>query len=167
MQLRRDTLLAVVSLALAAGAAQACPKHSTKTAAAVTPPASRATVVAWKPRVWTPVAPNATQAQGLRVAIDPVDGTMGMPSADEMSQQVVITDDTPVSTFRRANGSVFATLDERFAEFAVVTLGPDGKPAWTCVHGTRGAEQFMVKPFVAPRATATAAPAPGTVWEEK
>jgi hypothetical protein len=92
---------------------------------------------------------------GMQVAIDPVDGAYSMPAPDETPQVVVPAEDAPVAVTRRMNGSVRAQLDERFADFAVVTLGPDGKPRWTCVHGSKQADQFM------------RAPAPGTVWEEK
>ncbi len=167
MHLRRDTLLAAVLLALVAGTAQTCPRHTTRTAAAVTPPASHATVVAWKPRAWTPLALSAKQAQGMRVAIDPVDGTMSMPAADDATQWVVIDDGTPIPMRTRANGSRFAMLDDRFAEYSMATSGPDGKPSWTCVHGPQGAEQFMRKPTVPSKAATLAVPAPGTVWEVK
>ena len=165
MILRREILAAAVLTALIAGAAQACPNHSVKTAAVITPPASHATVVAWKPRAWAPTAANASLAQGLRVAIDPVDGTMSMPGPDAFTNDVRIEDDAPVATFRRDNGSTRATLDARFEEFAVVSLGTDGKPSWTCVRGPQGAAQFMkngAKP-----AAKSAAPPPGLQWEVK
>jgi hypothetical protein len=56
---------------------------------------------------------------------------------------------------------VRAQLDERFADFAVVSLGSDGKPRWTCVHGSTQADKFMRAPAPA------LPPAPGTVWEDK
>ena len=168
MSIRHYLFLAAGLMALVAGAAQACPNHSTshgsKSAVVLTPPASHAAVVAWKSRAWAPTMLTPAQAQGLRVAIDPVDGTMSMPAADELQQRIVIDENTPVDMLRRSNGSLRATLDDRFAEFAVVTLGVDGKPSWTCVHGTQGAERFMKQP--APAAvSATRAPSPGTVWE--
>jgi len=61
----------------------------------------------------------------------------------------------------RSDGSIRATLDDRFADFAVVTLGADGKPRWTCVHGSAQADKFMRVPAPA------MPPAPGTVWEDK
>ena len=100
-------------------------------------------------------------AQGLRVSIDPVDGAMGMPSADETPQVMVAGEDAPVAVTRRNDGSVRAALDERFADFAVVSMGADGKPHWTCVHGSAQASKFMSAPKPA------MPPAPGTVWEEK
>jgi hypothetical protein len=106
---------------------------------------------------------NLSTTQGLRVAIDPVDGTLSMPTPDQLNSDVIIQNEAPVSTVRRADGSVRATLDDRFAEFAVVQIGADGKPTWTCVHGTSGAAQFMKHPVV----PAAGAAAPATQWVEK
>ena len=141
MLLRPHILMAGGLLALSASAATACPNFH---------------------RLASPAA-----SPGLRVAIDPVDGSLGMPLAEEFSQEIVIESEAPVSIFRRADGSVRAQLDERFAEFAVATLGADGKPGWTCVKGLRGASQFMKSPAVPATVAAPVAPAPGTVWEEK
>jgi len=158
MHLRRIVLLGAGLAAIAVGSTRACPDHDSKTAVVpATRPASAHALLAWKPRAWAPVAAN-----GLRVSIDPVDGAYSMPAPDQ-TPQVVMTpdDDAPVQTTRRADGSTRAQLDQRFAEFAVVTLGPDGKPRWSCVHGSAGANQFMRAPAPAPE------PAPGTVWVEK
>jgi hypothetical protein len=150
-------LLGAGFAAIAAVSAHACPDHSAKTAAAnLQRPASASTLVAWRPRAWSPIAAN-----GLRVSIDPVDGAMGMPPADDTPQVMVSREAEPVAVTRRSDGSVRAQLDERFADFAVVTLGADGKPRWTCVHGSAQAAKFMSAPAPA------MAPAPGTVWEEK
>ena len=156
----RYTLRAAVLMAVTAATVHACPNHAadpSRTAMKPTPPPSHASVVAWKPRAWSPVA----AAQGLVISIDPVDGAMGMPPADELGSLARTGDDAPVATFRRANGSVRATLDDRFADFAVVKLGADGLPVWTCVHGTDGAAQFMKHPVV----KSNAAPAPSIKWE--
>jgi hypothetical protein len=163
MPKRRTLLLVTGLLGLAAASAHACPNHTATTAAVLTPPPSHAAVVAWKPRAWSPPALNASTTQGLRVAIDPVDGTLSMPTADQLNSDLVIQSDAPVSTLRRADGSVRAALDDRFAEYAVVTIGADGKPTWTCVHGTSGATQFMKHPVV----PAAGAAAPSTPWEVK
>ena len=157
MHLRRIMLLGAGLAAIAAGSAWAC-SHDQKTAAITAArPASARALLAWKPRAWAPVAAN-----GLRVAIDPVDGAYSMPAPDQ-TPQVVVTpaDDAPVPVMHRADGSSRATLDQRFADFAVVTFGADGKPRWTCVHGSTEANKFMRAPAPAPQ------PAPGTVWEEK
>lgn len=163
MALRSHALLLAVASLIVAGASQACPDHASKHTAALTRPASAAAVVAWKPRAWTPAAPAS--AQGLRVSIDPVDGTLSMPSADELpAGDLRIGDESPRQVLRRADGSVRATLDERFEDFAVVRLGTDGKPKWTCVRGPQGAAQFL-KAAAAP--ATVPAPAAGTVWEDQ
>ncbi len=151
MHLRRHIILGAALTALVAGSVQACPNHSTRTASLAVPrivgSTRAATLVAWKPRAWAPATLAASQAQGLRVAIDPVDGTLGMPSADELSQQVRVgDDDTPVQVDRAADGTLTAHLDERWANFGVATIGPDGKPSWSCVQGKQGAATYMKKP---------------------
>ena len=128
--------------------------------------ARAAALLAWKPRAWAPATLAAPRAQGLRVAIDPVDGTLGMPTGDEWSQDIVIGDGTtglgeaPLRIDRAPNGTLTAHLDDRWAEYAVATIGPDGKPGWTCVEGTRGAARFMRQP-IAPMTPAA------PVWEDK
>jgi len=157
MHLRQLVLLGAGLAAIAAGSARACPDHSATTAVSTARrPASAAALLAWRPRAWAPLAANAMQ-----VSIDPVDGAYSMPAADETPQLTVPVEEAPVAVTRRANGSVRAQLDERFADFAVVTLGADGKPRWTCVHGNGQADKFMRAPAPA------LPPAPGTVWEEK
>jgi len=158
MHLRRLVLLGAGLAAIAVGSARACPDSDSKTAvSAARRPTSARALLAWKPRAWSPIVAN-----GLRVAIDPVDGAYSMPAPDETPQMVVTPgDEAPVATTRRADGSVRAQLDQRFADYAVVTLGPDGKPRWTCVHGNAEAAKFMRAP------AAALPPAPGTVWEEK
>ena len=146
------TLLAVS--ALGAGHVLACPHHDSRSAAALeaagsavrsTPVHARAAaLVAWKPRAWQPALP--VPAQGLRVSIDPIDGAMGMPPADELAQQVVVADDTPAQIDRAADGTLTAHLDDRWADFAVATVGADGKPAWTCVPGRSAAVRFLRQP---------------------
>lgn len=160
MQLCRVIVLGAGLAAIAAGSALACPGHASKSAtksANLTPrSASASALVAWKPRAWTPVAAN-----GMQVSIDPVDGAYSMPTPGTTNYIMVPAGDEPVAVTRRMDGSVRATLDERFADFAVVTLGADGKPRWTCVHGSGQADKLMRAPAPA------LPPAPGTVWEEK
>src|SRR5262249_13463304 len=133
-------------------------------AIAAAPSAARAAaLVAWKPRAWSP-AEGTASARGLRVAIDPVDGAYGMPAADETPQLRAPDDDAPVAQVRRPDGSGFAMLDEPFADFAGVALGADGRPHWSCVHGSRAAAKFMRAPVLP---SSLPPPAPGTVWVEK
>ena len=163
----RQIILGAGLAALAVGSAQACPDHAAKTAVITSPHrVAASTLVAWKPRAWSPVSGSTVASQGLRVSIDPVDGAMGMPAVDETPQVMVPGEDAPVSVTRRGDGSVRAALDERFADFAVVSMGADGKPHWTCVHGSAEAAKFVSTPKPASLQPAMP-PAPDTVWEEK
>src|SRR5688572_30718165 len=158
-------LRAILLTGVVAGAAQACPDHGEKAAARVTRTPSQAALVAWKPRAWAPPAHVVPAASaGMRVARDPVDGTLTMPGPDEVGLEVqgVVGERRPVALTRRANGAVRAQLDESFHEYAVVRIGPDGKPTWTCVSGPEEAGRFVKAP-AAPART----PATGTKWEEK
>ncbi len=144
--------------------ARACPEHGTKSALQLKPrTASAAALVAWKPRAWSPAATSAEA--GLVVSIDPVDGTLGMPAPGELSASAGIGEEDlrPVSMIRRANGSGRAQLDERWESHAMATIGPDGKPRWTCVDGKIGAERFLKSPVIPVTAPVRTAP----VWEEK
>ena len=162
MQLRRDISIWALALTCISGSVWACSETPAVSAASVSS-TSRTALLSWKPRAWTPPARGTALANGLRVSIDPVDGAYSMPTSDERpAGDLRIDDATPREVLRRADGSVRATLDERFEEFAVVKMGKDGKPAWTCVHGPQGAAQFLRS------ATAPApVPTPGTVWEVK
>lgn len=135
-------------------AARACPQsHSASAAPALHPHPRAAEIAAFRPHAWRPVAfavGTATLA-GVVVSIDPVDGVMSVPAPGSLESALGVTpgeDLTPVSVLRRADGSVRVQLDERWESHAVATIGPDGKPHWTCVAGTQGAEQFMKHPFV-------------------
>ena len=161
----RDLLRALLLTGVVAGAAQACPDHvGAKAAARVTRTPSQAALVAWKPRAWAPPATILPAASaGLRVARDPVDGTLSMPGPDEtgLEMQARVGERRPVAMTRRANGAIRAQLDESFHEYAVVRLGPDGKPYWTCVSGPEEAGRFV-------KASATPARPPvSTKWEDK
>jgi hypothetical protein len=68
---------------------------------------------------------------------------MGMPPVDELMSSAMIAREAPVLITRRANGGFRAQLDDRFAEYAVVSIGADGKPHWTCVHGPDRAARFV------------------------
>ena len=148
MSLRR-LLMMSASLAVFTATAQACPEHGTKSAAQLKPSTAKASaLLAWKPRAWAP--PVASASSGLRVAIDPVDGTLSMPAPGELETSAGVGEEDmrPVSVTRRANGSGRAQLDERWESHAMATMGPDGKPRWTCVDGKAGAERFLKNPVV-------------------
>jgi hypothetical protein len=125
-------------------------------------------LVAWRPHPWTPAAPVPLRPNGLRVAIDPVDGTLGMPAPDEPAWALAAGDDRPVRVTYRANGSGRAQLDDRWADFAVVTLGADGKPVWSCVHGSRGAARWLnLTREASPPCADSPAPPPIAPWADK
>jgi hypothetical protein len=161
----RDLLRALLLTGVVAGAAQACPDHAgDKAAARVSRSPSHAALVAWKPRAWAPPAQVLPAASvGMRVARDPVDGTLTMPGPDEvgLEMQARIGERRPVAMTRRANGAIRAQLDESFHEYAVVRIGADGRPHWTCVSGPAEAERALKAP------PATRTPATGTKWEDK
>src|SRR5258706_7782486 len=120
-------LIGTCLAAAAAGEARACPDPGAAKSAESLRPASASHLLAWRPRAWSPAPLLASR---LRVAIDPVDCAYGMPADDAFAASAVVADDAPVSVVRRANGSGLAVLDDPFAEFAVVSLGADGKPHW-------------------------------------
>jgi hypothetical protein len=69
-----------------------------------------------------------------------------MPAPGQTRFIAVPADDQPIAVTRRMDGSVRAALDERFADFAVVTLGADGKPRWTCVTAAGRRTRLMRRP---------------------
>jgi hypothetical protein len=157
MLLRRLTILCLGLLAITASA-QACPDHAAKSADAGLAPRTASALVAWKPRVWHPA--GSLPAAGLRVAIDPVDGAIGMPTADAFGVDVAVgeQDLRPVSMLHRVDGSIRAQLDERWESHAVATLGPDGKPRWTCVDGLVGVQRFLQHPVIPAPVSSTPVP---------
>lgn len=164
--MHREVLRAVVLTALLAGTAQACSNHSDDATAMTIGPrtAKQAALLSWKPRVWAP--PTAIQpvrvttaSAGMRVERDPVDGSLSMPQPDPFEQLVEVGERRPVNMTRLPSGRLRAQLDESFHEYAVVRIGADGKPRWTCVSPA-GVEQFL-------KTAAVPAPAPGTKWEDK
>jgi len=148
-------LLSTILVAFAPAAATSCPDDASTSAAAPAPrPHPRASeIVAYRPHAWRPVsfAAAAPAAAGVVVSRDPVDGATSVPAPGALEPALLESlrqDLTPVAVLHRADGSVRVQLDERWESHAVATFGPDGKPRWTCVEGTRGAAQFMKQPFV-------------------
>jgi hypothetical protein len=160
----RRLLILAACLLTTGTAAQTCPAREAPAATQLAPRvAAPAPLVAWKPRAWRP-AGLAAASLGLRVALDPETGLPGSASPEtfEALSRLEPDDERPVSLLTRGDGSRRAQLDERWASHAVVSLDANRRPRWTCVHGSRAADQFMKHPIVPSRA-----PAPGTVWEEK
>ena len=86
--------------------------------------------------------------KGLRAYVDPVTGKLTRPTVDDTkpapaAARVMPSDDATrdVPVVRLANGTEMAQLDERFHEFEVVRIGPDGKLVRTCAQGPVAAEK--------------------------
>ncbi len=72
-------------------------------------------------------------AAGMVVAIDPETGALTQPTAaqmQELQQQPQKTSE--VTTYRLADGTVIANLDESFDHYSVVEIGADGKMQHLC-----------------------------------
>ena len=152
-------LTSLLVLSAGAVAARAASLASTTT---LGPPApSRATpLVAYRPHAWAPPVTASAAWAGLRVAIDPVDGTLSMPAAVASDFVRMGDDPAPIRIDHFANGMVTATLDDRFMEYAVASFGAQGKPQWDCVHGAAAAQHEVVHP-------AGTTPAPRPVTDRK
>src|SRR5260221_13203657 len=126
MHLSRNILLAAALTALAAGSAFACPHRSTRAAGRDSrsalssvpqrvPDARAGALVAWRPRAWTLAAPSL--AQGMRVAIDPIDAAMGMPRPDQLQRrQLVVGDASPRAAGGHPNGGVPGPVHEHWTQ---------------------------------------------------
>jgi len=93
---------------------------------------------------------------GLVVAWDPETGTFGAPSAE---QRLLLTPSEErglsrsfdgLLAVRHADGSVSVDLQGRFQEFAVVRLGPGGRPVFTCLDDSAAVRRALVRPLSAP-----------------
>jgi len=91
-------------------------------------------IVAWRPRAWRPAA----GAADVGIAIDPVDGVIAVAAAPKVARVPRLPE------FLRPDGSRRLQLDERFEEFAVVTLGADGRARFGCVRGPRAAARAVL-----------------------
>ncbi len=102
---------------------------------------------------------------GMKAAIDPATGRLVRPTAEQVQAldaqsgiHQAAPDDDPargITTERLANGATLARLDERFQEYEVARIGPDGKLVRDCVHGPEAAARFRKD-----AQTQAAAPAP-------
>ena len=123
------TLMAasVVVAMLVGGRVLAAPDHSSSASRAALRATHATTLVAWKPRAWVPAAP-VESAPAQHAAVIPAE--------------------PPVRIERRSNGMLIAHLDERYAEYMMVTVGPDGTPSASCVHGSQGVASFLKQALV-------------------
>jgi hypothetical protein len=110
--------------------------------AAPAPEASSASGVARSVRATTPPAPDhpAPARSGMTIAIDPETGVLGPPSPQQWAElragiaQVARNTPDGFLEMRRADGAVGLDLRGRLQEFAVVRIGPDGKPVFGCLR---------------------------------
>ena len=94
---------------------------------------------------------TVTRQHGMRAYVDPATGRLtGHPAVDDTqpapaAARVTPTDDVSrdVPIVRLANGTEMAKLDERFQEYEVVRIGPDGKLVRSCVQGPAAAAKAM------------------------
>ncbi len=85
----------------------------------------------------TPVDGLQSDATGMVAAIDPETGALTQPTAAQMQElQGPKTDAaqkaSEVATYRLADGTVIAHLDESFDHYSVVEVGADGKLQHVC-----------------------------------
>jgi hypothetical protein len=140
----RSAVGATVVLALLVGdRVQAAADRSSEAPAASLAATPAATSRAWRPRAWAPAARVVTLAQAPGVVDAPMDGARVVPAATELAPRAAIAAQAPVRIERRANGMLTAQMDDRYAEYIMVTVGADGTPSLTCVHGSEGAASFM------------------------
>lgn len=151
----QGALLALLALFLfdASGAEPATAKKLGKR------PMKKATAAVRRP-ARAKVTPPVPGVAGMKAYIDPVTGKLTRPTVDDtrpaetLAGTRVIADDTPIPIIQLANGAEMARLDDRYQEFEMARVGPDGKLVRDCVRGRDGLAKFQKD------AAATAQPAP-------
>jgi len=99
-------------------------------------------------------APRPAQA-GLIVAWNPETHTYGMPDAAQLSTLSAAEKNALSRSFeglvqvRHPDGSVSVDLQGRFQEFAVVRVGPDGKPVYRCLDDSATVRRALLEPLPA------------------
>lgn len=110
-------------------------KAAVKPAAAVSQPAA--------------VRGSAPGAAGVIVAIDPATGKLIQPSAEQVRALIPPVPAGMDRSFEglveihKPDGTVGIDLQGRFADYAVVRMGPNGKPVFRCVHGEAELQQSL------------------------
>jgi hypothetical protein len=88
-------------------------------------------------------------AAGLRVAVDPETGTLGMPEHATTSPGVdeLQADARRIArelvTVRHADGSESIAHAGRLTDYTMVQVGPDGKLVFQCAQGATGIPERM------------------------
>jgi hypothetical protein len=107
------------------------------------------------------VAPNPAMAParaGLVIAWDPESHTYTMPTPDRSLPLTAAERNAISRSFaglvqvRHPDGSVSVDLLGRFQEFAVVRMGPDGKPLYRCLDDSGSVRRALCEPVPAPAA---------------
>ncbi len=151
---RKRPMLGCIALALGATALTALfhprgPSHARALAPPVAPSAAphasiASNVVADGAALGRPAhdavtGPGIARA-GMMVAIDPRTGALVKPSPEQIraatSGAAEVLRRTPegLVEIRRSDGAVGLDLQGRFRDYAVVQVGPDGKPVFGCLH---------------------------------
>ena len=86
------------------------------------------------------------------IAVDPETGTLGMPERSALDlptieefQAQARKEAEGLVTVHHADGSESIEHQGRFTDYAVIHIGPDGKPLFTCAHGTPGLHAALRK----------------------
>src|SRR5262249_36317128 len=92
---------------------------------------------------------------GLVVAWNPETRTYGMPSPEQVlalsaaERNALSRSSLGLVEVRHADGWVSVDLQGRFQEFAVVHLGPDGKPVYRCLDDSATVRRALREHFPA------------------
>jgi hypothetical protein len=153
-RLRPPLLVSLMVLTVAITGAAPATSHKSSAGKARTHARRATTHVASKstsaPVAAQPVA-SAPASAGMRIYRDPETGVLGMPPASDqptdfsgmfgpVSEPVLIT---------HADGSLEMELNGNGQEFAIMTIGKDGRPAFHCVQGPRAGAKTAAPPRAA------------------
>lgn len=100
---------------------------------------------------------HAPGTAGMVIGLDPETGTWGPPTREQLRELEEIRDRNLgdarrvgkpewLPEVRHPDGHVSVDLNGQFQEFTTLRLSPDGKPVFTCVHGSEEAERVASEP---------------------
>jgi len=108
-------------------------RHHASTHALAYRPAQAGMVIAWDPESHTFTMPGPMRALPLTAA----------------EQNALSRSFAGLAQVHHPDGSVSVDLQGRFQEFAVVHLGPDGKPVFRCLDDTAAVRRALHEPMTA------------------
>jgi hypothetical protein len=94
-------------------------------------------------------APVVPAAAGMMVARDPITGEIGLPSPEQaralLAGEFGAALNTGQALFEEpvAGGGWKVNVDGLLMDYAVTTLGPDGKPRLACAHDAAELARFL------------------------